>query len=203
MTSGKNSVTSGLTSSQIDLQAQLAIRLTIVLAKGGSAELIQSIVEQANEAGLDGQRMLKDCQRANELVLTSSTKGIDNGRLIERAKERKSNLDWWHQAMSILQKLFGGKTNGDALANCYLAMARDEIIGLHNMMNAEAAAKGGKHLFSKEYAAAWVTFRDDPNIDNARSLLEVAPPLAGYFESCSPGGSTYTAKTYLRKHGLK
>jgi hypothetical protein len=109
---------------------------------------------------------------------------------------------WNLTALSIFQKLFGGKAKDDALANCDLAMARDEIIGLHNM-NAEAAAKGGKHLFSKVYAAVRVTFRNNPDIDNARALLQVAPPLASYFESCSPGGSTYTTKNYLRNHGLE
>ena len=105
--------------------------------------------------------------------------------------------------MSIFQRLFGGTKHDAVLNKCDLAMTRDEIINFHNMANAEAAAKGGKNLFSKEYADAWITFRDNPTIDNAQNLLEVAPALRRYFEGCSPGGDLYTTATYLKKHGLK
>ena len=105
--------------------------------------------------------------------------------------------------MSIFQELFGGAKYDAVLNKCDLAMARAEIIDFHKIMKAEGEAEGGAYLVTKEYLAAWETFRDNPNLDNARSLLEIAPPLLRYFEGCCPGGNLYTTNTYLKEHGLK
>lgn len=106
--------------------------------------------------------------------------------------------------MTILHRLFGGRSKHDDMLNmCDLAMVRDEIIDFHKIMKAEGEAEGGAYLVSKEYLAAWETFRDNPNIDNARTLLEIAPPLLSYFEGCCPGGGLYTTNSYLAKHDLK
>ena len=64
----------------------------------------------------------------------------------------------------------------------------------------QGEAEGGAYLFRKEYVAAWEIFRDNPNLDSARTLLEIAPELLRYFEGCSPGGNLYTTNTYLKKH---
>lgn len=71
------------------------------------------------------------------------------------------------------------------LASCDLVKARDEIIGFHKIVNAEAEARGESALFKQEYATAWAAFRDNPTIDSARTLLEVSPPLLQYFQLCS------------------
>jgi hypothetical protein len=106
--------------------------------------------------------------------------------------------------VSIIQKLFGSKGKYDDVLNrCDLLMARDEILDFHKIVNAEGEAEGGAYYFKKEYVAAWETFRGNPNIDNARTLLEVAPKLIEYFEGCSPSGSFYATNQYLKKHGLK
>jgi hypothetical protein len=79
-------------------------------------------------------------------------------------------------------------------------MARDEIVDFHRITNTLAEAEGGAYYFKNEYIAAWEAFRDNPTIENARALLEVAPILLKYFEDCSPGGDIYATNTYLRKH---
>lgn len=50
--------------------------------------------------------------------------------------------------MNILRKLFAGESKYDAvLANCDLAMARDEIIDFHKMVKPPGEAEGG-HISS-------------------------------------------------------
>ena len=108
--------------------------------------------------------------------------------------------------MSIFQKLFGGtsKSKYDAVLNvCDLAMVRDEIIDFHKMVNAQAEAEGGKYLFQADYVAAWENFRDNPNTESARRLLNVAPTLSRYSEACVPGGDLFAANSFLKKRGLK
>jgi hypothetical protein len=107
-------------------------------------------------------------------------------------------------AMNFLHKVFGGKAKHDAVLNkCDLTMARDEIIDFHKIVNAQGEAEGGSYVFPKAYIVAWEDFRDNPNIDSAQTLLEVAPTLLRYFEDCSPGGDLYATNTYLKEHGLK
>ena len=102
--------------------------------------------------------------------------------------------------MGIFQKLFGSKVNYDVvLCRCDLSMARDEIIDFHEIVNAKREAEGGAFVFTKEYVAAWQTFRDHPNINNAQTLLEVAPILLQYFEQCAPGGGLYATNAYRKK----
>lgn len=104
--------------------------------------------------------------------------------------------------MSIFQKLFG-KPKADpnaVLARCDLLMARDEIIDFHKIINAQGEAESGAYYFRNEYVAAWETFRDKPTVENARALLEVAPPLLRYFEDCVPGTSFYQSNAFLKKH---
>lgn len=106
-------------------------------------------------------------------------------------------MPWYH-------KIFGGKSKYDAVLNqCDLAMARDEIIDFHKIVNAQGEAEGGAYVFPQNYVAAWEHFRDSPTVDNARMLLEAAPSLLRYFEACSPGSSFYFTKTYVKDHGLK
>ncbi len=114
--------------------------------------------------------------------------------------------------MKIFQKLFGDplkRTRGAAvgpwdevLGKCDLVMARDEIAEMHKLLNAEGGRAGGTYYFKNEYVAAWETFRDNPNIDTARELLEIAPPLLEYFEMCSPGTSFYSTHRFLKERGL-
>ena len=106
--------------------------------------------------------------------------------------------------MSIFQKLFGGKAGKwDAvLGKCDLIMARDEIADMHRMPNKQGQKEGGAYYFKSDYVAAWQMFRDNPTIDTARALLDVAPPLLQYFEMCSPGSSFYSTSRYLREQGL-
>ena len=105
--------------------------------------------------------------------------------------------------MSIFQRLFGSASTKAAgsklgqwdavLTKCDLLMARDEIADMHRMLNAQGENEGGSYYFKNEYAAAWEAFRDSPNVDTARVLLAVAPPLLQYFEMCSPGTTFYSA----------
>jgi hypothetical protein len=105
--------------------------------------------------------------------------------------------------MSILRKLFGSRTKYETTLNkSDLLMARDEIADFHKTLNAQAEAEGGAYYFKNEYVATWEAFRDNPNIENARALLEVAPELLRYFEDCSPGGDLYATNSYLRKSKL-
>jgi hypothetical protein len=102
--------------------------------------------------------------------------------------------------MSLFQRLFGRKPQFDDVLNrCDLKMARDEIVNFHNIVNAQGEAEGGAYLFSKEYVAAWEAFRDSPNTENARTLLDVAPTLLQYFEGCQPGGFLYESNSYFKK----
>jgi hypothetical protein len=82
-------------------------------------------------------------------------------------------------------------------------MARDEIADFHRMLNKQGDADGGSYVFKNEYVAALETFCREPNIDNARNLIEAAPPLLRYFEDCTPGNSSYEMNAYLKSRGLK
>jgi hypothetical protein len=110
--------------------------------------------------------------------------------------------------MNIFQRLFGHSARAPSaewdvvLSTCDLSLARDEIADMHRITNAQAERQGGANYFKKEYVAAWEAFRDDPNIENARTLLNAAPPLLKYFEMCSPGHSFYSTDRYLRERGL-
>lgn len=110
--------------------------------------------------------------------------------------------------MNILRKLFGHPAQGpaaaweDVLNTCDLSMARDEIADMHRMTNAQAEREGGAHYYKQEYVAAWEAFRDDPTIENARTLVSAAPPLLKYFEMCSPGHSFHSTEQYLRERSL-
>jgi len=88
------------------------------------------------------------------------------------------------------------------IAKSNLAMVRDEIINLHQMMNAEAAKNGETAAFRTEYVSAWYAFRDEPTIATAQALLALAPQLSEYFEMCSPGHEFYERAQLLKSHGL-
>jgi len=106
--------------------------------------------------------------------------------------------------MSIFKKLFGSKSKHYVVpANCDLVMVRDEIADMHKLMNSEAEKEGGSYVFEEKYVSAWEAFCANPTLDNAETLLEIAPMLIHYFESCAPGGSLYITSAYLNEHGLK
>jgi|SRR5579859_6207002 len=83
-----------------------------------------------------------------------------------------------------------------------LAMARDQIADTHTWANAKATKEGGEYFFAKEYVAAWEIFRDDPSVQTASELLDVAPPLIRVFEKCSPGNDFYETHRLLKDRGL-
>ena len=85
----------------------------------------------------------------------------------------------------------------DAINGCDFLMARDEIATLHRRLNEEAKQKSGEYLFTKEYVLVWDAFCNDPRIETARVLLNVAPSLLHHFQNCCPGGVLYATK-----HGL-
>ena len=89
-----------------------------------------------------------------------------------------------------------------ALERSDLAMVRDEIVNLHQMMNAEAAKNGETAVFRKEYVAAWYTFSDAPTTATAQALLAVAPQLSDYFAMCPPGHEFYERARFLKERGL-
>ena len=59
------------------------------------------------------------------------------------------------------------------------------------------------YYFRNEYVTAWETFRDNPTVENAQALLEIAPPLLRYFEDCTPGTSFYKSNAFLKKYDVK
>jgi len=85
-----------------------------------------------------------------------------------------------------------------ALCNCDLPMARKEIQEFHTILNQQAQADGGVFCFKNEYVAALKDFCIEPDSTNARALLNIAPQLIEYFESCPPGGNLYAANTRRR-----
>ena len=85
------------------------------------------------------------------------------------------------------------------LSKCDLKMVRDEIVLLHQRLNAEAEKQGGSQYFKNEYVVAWYAFRDKPNLDTARIFLKTAPPVLTYFEGCSPGGNFYETEMAHRR----
>lgn len=112
--------------------------------------------------------------------------------------------------MNVFRELFGNPSKKESetkswnavLSKCDLSMARDEIAEMHKTLNAQGEKEGGGYYFKKEYVAAWEALRDNPNIDTARALLNVAPELLQYFEMCSPGSSFYSASRHLKENGL-
>jgi len=112
--------------------------------------------------------------------------------------------------MNVFHKLFGDpskkgretKSWDAVLSKCDLLMARDEIAEMHKMLNAQGEREGGGYYFKEEYVAAWEALRDNPNIDTARALLNVAPELLQYFEMCSPGSSFYSTSRHLKENRL-
>jgi len=78
----------------------------------------------------------------------------------------------------------------------------DEIAYMHRQANQQATSDGGAYYYKQEYVDAWEAFRDNPNIENARILIRVMPPILDYFEKCSPGQSYYSIQKYLRERGL-
>jgi hypothetical protein len=72
------------------------------------------------------------------------------------------------------------------LADSDLLRARDEIAEFHRIANAEAKTQGGSICFKNEYVVAWTAFRDNPNIETASVLLNIAPQLLPYFDGLSP-----------------
>ena len=102
-----------------------------------------------------------------------------------------------------LRKLFGSQKQNAILAKSDLLMARDEIADMHMMLNEQAAKEGGEYIFKTEYIAAWQSFRDNPNIGTARTLLKEAPHLLEYFNMCSPDHNFYSTSRYLKERGLK
>jgi len=122
--------------------------------------------------------------------------------------------------MGILKKLFSGRSEYDltqtaapgsdgciqrdaVLNECDLMMVRDTILEFHQRVKEQGERGGGEYVFRQEYVTAWNAFRDDPTIDNAQTLLEAAPHVRTFFESCLPGGDFYAMNTYLEKRGLK
>jgi hypothetical protein len=88
------------------------------------------------------------------------------------------------------------------LSKADLAMVRDEIINLHEMLKAEAAKTAEKAIFKTEYVDAWYAFRDGPTIVTAHALLAVAPQLSEYFAMCSPGHDFYERARFLKDRAL-
>jgi hypothetical protein len=87
----------------------------------------------------------------------------------------------------------------EILAKSDLNMAREEIIGFHQLAQREAEREGADAYFDQAYIRAWEGFRDSPTVENAAALLNVAPMLAQYFEGCSPGGQFYEINKLLRR----
>jgi hypothetical protein len=88
------------------------------------------------------------------------------------------------------------------LAQCDLAMVRDEIINFHQIAKTEAAKTGDEVVFKTEYVDAWYAFRDGPTIATAQALLAVAPQLSEYFARCSPDHEFYELTRFLKEHGV-
>jgi len=84
------------------------------------------------------------------------------------------------------------------LSTSDLKMVRDQILLLHQRLNAKAEKQGGTQYFTNEYVAAWYVFRDNPSLDTARAFLKAAPPMM-MFEGCSPGGDFYEAEMAYRR----
>ena len=89
------------------------------------------------------------------------------------------------------------------LRKCDLLMTRDEIVDFHKTLNTQGEAEAGAYYFRNEYVTEWETFRDNPTVENAHALLEIAPPLLRYFEDCTPGTSFYKSNAFLKKYDVK
>ena len=109
----------------------------------------------------------------------------------QKAKEVKPALS---------QRQDARPTHWDALlAKCDLLMARDEIALMHRRLKEEAKQKGGEHVYKDEYVEALESFYDNPCVETARALLNIAPVHLAQFESCSPGGNLYSTNRLLRE----
>ena len=86
----------------------------------------------------------------------------------------------------------------DVLTNSDLGMARQQIIDLHQMINAEGARRGEQAAFRTDYANAWQAFRNAPTKGTARALLVIAPHLSEYFAKCAPGHKFYELEQFLK-----
>ncbi len=82
-------------------------------------------------------------------------------------------------------------------------MARNEILDMYKIINERGERDGGAYVFKVEHVTAWEIFRDNPTIDTARALLDVAPMLRDYFEGCCPGGNIYITNRLLNDPGPK
>jgi hypothetical protein len=94
------------------------------------------------------------------------------------------------------------------LSRCDLIMARDRIAEFYRLADwgafdsediRQSIEKGeGAYYYAPKYIETWHAFRDYPNIETAKALLDILPSSLPYFENCCPGGLTYSIKRGFR-----
>ena len=95
----------------------------------------------------------------------------------------------------------GNEALDEILCRCDLLMVRNEILRLHELLNAQAREAGGVHVFKSEYVAAWYAFRDAPTIQTSAAFIATAPPVLEYFKACCPGGNLYEPNRFIDRAG--
>lgn len=86
---------------------------------------------------------------------------------------------------------------------CDFALAKQELSGFFQMMNAEAKWEGKSVIYKNEFVNGWKVFSSDPSATTARAWLTGAPEysnvICSYIIHSCPGGRWHMHASLTRK----